>query len=65
MTKDIEHCFRCFLAILKKGEQNNHGRQRVEGTWEEETRRRGKGAGSGIGGDEGDVQRVRKLNRDV
>jgi hypothetical protein len=36
------------------------------GTWEEVKRRRGKRqAGSGVGGDGGDVQRVRKLNRGV
>ena len=33
------------------------------GTWEEERRGRGKGPESGVGGDWGDVQRIRKLNR--
>jgi hypothetical protein len=38
----------------------------VGGTWEEEKRGREKrGAESGMGGNEGDVQRVRKLNRVV
>jgi hypothetical protein len=38
----------------------------VGGTWEEERRVKGKrGAESGMGGNGGDVQRVRKLNRDV
>ena len=34
-------------------------------TWVEERRGKGKGAESGMGGDGGDVQRVRKLNRGV
>jgi hypothetical protein len=37
----------------------------VGGTWEEVKRGRGKGEESSMGGDGGDVQRVRKLNRGV
>ena len=40
--------------------------QEVGGTWEEERRGRGeKMAGSGIRGDEDDIQRFRNLNRNV
>jgi hypothetical protein len=37
----------------------------VRGTWEEEGKETGKGAGSGMGGDRDDIQRVRNLNRGV
>jgi hypothetical protein len=45
------------------GKQNNHGNLREGGTWKGRGGGRKRGAGSGIGGDRVEVQRVRKLNR--
>ena len=47
-------------------EEKNQGKWRVGGTQEEEKRRsRKRGEESGMRGDGGDVQSVRKLNRGV
>jgi hypothetical protein len=49
------------LALLRRG-----NKILIRGTWEKEKRERGEGkAGSGMGGDRDDIQRVRNLNRGV
>jgi hypothetical protein len=53
-------------VLLRRGNKIIKGSRGWEGLWEEEKRRRGKrGEESDMGGDAGDVQRVRKLNRSV
>jgi hypothetical protein len=52
----------CFLEEEAKYSWEIEGGKDLEGREEEEGKR---GVGSGVGGDEYDIQRVRKLNRCV
>jgi hypothetical protein len=47
---------------VKKGEQNNHWKQREGKNWVGEWRGREKGTGSSIGGDRKEAQTTRRMN---
>ena len=52
-------------VLLRRGNKIIKGSRGWEGLWRKRREGGEKGAESGMGGDGGDVQRVRKLNRGV